>query len=248
MTKTVTPLCARAIRRPASPRPRAGCSTRSASRTRASTSSSRSNLPRLAALGVPLWVSVGGFSAADFALVCERLDEHDGGGDDRAQPLLSERGGGAGDRRRARHRRPLCDEQAALREALARDVGRRRVGSRGRGRGRRRPLPREHDPRARARSRHTRAQARTRSRRLLGACPAPDRPGVCPRLRRGGGPADPGHGRHRDRPGRAGLRGCRGERRRARDDPLLGPLGACPSARRACRNQPTENRSRIGQR
>lgn len=32
-------------------------------------------LPRLAELGVPLWVSVGGFSAADFALVCERLDE-----------------------------------------------------------------------------------------------------------------------------------------------------------------------------
>ena len=35
------------------------------------------NLPRLAALGVPIWVSVGGFSAADFAHMCERLDEHD---------------------------------------------------------------------------------------------------------------------------------------------------------------------------
>ena len=35
------------------------------------------NLPRLAALGLPIWVSVGGFSAADFAHVCERLDEHD---------------------------------------------------------------------------------------------------------------------------------------------------------------------------
>lgn len=31
-------------------------------------------LPALRALDVPLWVSVGGFSAADFALVCERLD------------------------------------------------------------------------------------------------------------------------------------------------------------------------------
>jgi dihydroorotate dehydrogenase (NAD+) catalytic subunit len=31
-------------------------------------------LPQLAALGVPVWVSVGGFSAADFAAVCERLD------------------------------------------------------------------------------------------------------------------------------------------------------------------------------
>jgi dihydroorotate dehydrogenase (NAD+) catalytic subunit len=37
----------------------------------------RESLPRLAALGVPLWVSVGGFSAADFRLVCERLDERD---------------------------------------------------------------------------------------------------------------------------------------------------------------------------
>jgi dihydroorotate dehydrogenase (NAD+) catalytic subunit len=32
-------------------------------------------LPRLRRLGVPLWVSVGGFSAADFASVCERLDD-----------------------------------------------------------------------------------------------------------------------------------------------------------------------------
>ena len=35
------------------------------------------NLPRLAALGVPIWVSVGGFSADDFAHMCERLDGHD---------------------------------------------------------------------------------------------------------------------------------------------------------------------------
>ena len=32
------------------------------------------HLPLLASLGVPLWVSVGGFSADDFALVCGRLD------------------------------------------------------------------------------------------------------------------------------------------------------------------------------
>jgi dihydroorotate dehydrogenase (NAD+) catalytic subunit len=31
--------------------------------------------PRLEALGVPIWVSVGGFSAHDYGLVCERLDE-----------------------------------------------------------------------------------------------------------------------------------------------------------------------------
>ena len=35
------------------------------------------NLPRLAQIGVPIWVSVGGFSAADYAAVCERLDERD---------------------------------------------------------------------------------------------------------------------------------------------------------------------------
>jgi dihydroorotate dehydrogenase (NAD+) catalytic subunit len=33
------------------------------------------SLPLLDALEVPLWVSVGGFSAADYALVCERLDD-----------------------------------------------------------------------------------------------------------------------------------------------------------------------------
>jgi dihydroorotate dehydrogenase (NAD+) catalytic subunit len=34
-------------------------------------------LPRLPALGVSLWVSVGGFSASDYRHVCERLDEHE---------------------------------------------------------------------------------------------------------------------------------------------------------------------------
>jgi dihydroorotate dehydrogenase (NAD+) catalytic subunit len=37
----------------------------------------RTHLPRLAELGIPLWVSVGGFSAADYAEVCARLDGHD---------------------------------------------------------------------------------------------------------------------------------------------------------------------------
>jgi dihydroorotate dehydrogenase (NAD+) catalytic subunit len=34
----------------------------------------RENLPQLAELGMPLWVSVGGFSAGDYAGICERLD------------------------------------------------------------------------------------------------------------------------------------------------------------------------------
>jgi dihydroorotate dehydrogenase (NAD+) catalytic subunit len=37
----------------------------------------REHLPRLAALGVPIWVSVGGFSAHDYEQVCAVLDESD---------------------------------------------------------------------------------------------------------------------------------------------------------------------------
>jgi dihydroorotate dehydrogenase (NAD+) catalytic subunit len=36
------------------------------------------HLPRLAELGVPLWVSVGGFSADDYAELCASLDGHAG--------------------------------------------------------------------------------------------------------------------------------------------------------------------------
>jgi dihydroorotate dehydrogenase (NAD+) catalytic subunit len=35
------------------------------------------NLPRLEALERPLWISIGGFSAADYASSCERLDDLD---------------------------------------------------------------------------------------------------------------------------------------------------------------------------
>jgi len=35
-------------------------------------------LPRLRELGVPLWVSVGGFSAPEYAEMCERLDAEEG--------------------------------------------------------------------------------------------------------------------------------------------------------------------------
>jgi dihydroorotate dehydrogenase (NAD+) catalytic subunit len=34
-------------------------------------------LPQLAELGIPIWVSVGGFSAQDYALLCAVLDERD---------------------------------------------------------------------------------------------------------------------------------------------------------------------------
>jgi dihydroorotate dehydrogenase (NAD+) catalytic subunit len=34
------------------------------------------NLPELGRLGVPIWVSVGGFAADDYAQICSRLDDH----------------------------------------------------------------------------------------------------------------------------------------------------------------------------
>ena len=34
-------------------------------------------LPKLAKLGVPIWVSVGGFEADDYAEICSRLDDHE---------------------------------------------------------------------------------------------------------------------------------------------------------------------------
>jgi dihydroorotate dehydrogenase (NAD+) catalytic subunit len=34
------------------------------------------NLPQLAKLGVPVWVSVGGFETDDYAEICSRLDDH----------------------------------------------------------------------------------------------------------------------------------------------------------------------------
>jgi dihydroorotate dehydrogenase (NAD+) catalytic subunit len=35
------------------------------------------NLPQLEKLGIPIWVSVGGFEADDFADLCSRLDDHE---------------------------------------------------------------------------------------------------------------------------------------------------------------------------
>ena len=55
-------------------------------------------LPRSAELGVPLWVSVGGFSAREYAETCARARRARRRRGDRAQPLLPERRRGAGDR------------------------------------------------------------------------------------------------------------------------------------------------------
>ena len=159
-------------------------------------------VPRLRELGIPIWVSVGGFSAADYA-DCLRAARRAGRGrHDRAEPVVPERRGGARDRGRARLRRPRGHAQAAVREALARDLGHRRVGARSRGRGRRRAVPDQHDPRPRDRLRDGAFEARPRPGRLLGTRASSHRARVRVRLQRGGRPADRRHGRDRNGPRR----------------------------------------------
>ena len=90
--------------------------------------------------------------------------------DDRAQPLVPERRGGAGNGRRARGGCARGHDQAAVREALACDAG--TSPSRARAvahAGSRRPVARQHDPGARDRPRDGTAEARARGRRLLRA-------------------------------------------------------------------------------
>ena len=172
------------------------------------------------------------------------------GGHDRAQPLVPERRGGTRDRRRSSSPPP------ALRRA------RRSTRSS-------RPRPGT-SPSPLARSRPRAPTASPSSTRSAVSRSIPSH--ATPKLARGpGGYSGPalrpialacvlacaeavdlpivGMGGIATGRRRAGLRGLRRERRRARDDPLLGPVGACPSARRARRNpRSTENRIRIGQR
>ena len=95
------------------------------------------HLPRLSALGVPIWVSVGGFRADDYAHVCARLDECDDVATielNLSCPNVEEAPETAAELVAAAR---SVTSEAPLREALARDVGHRRVGPRRR-RGRRR--------------------------------------------------------------------------------------------------------------
>ena len=147
------------------------CSTRSGSRTRASTACSRDKLPRLAELGVPLWVSVGGFAADDYAELCAALDE-------RREvtaielnlscPNVEEAPESAAEivaAARPQTGKPLYAKLSPAATDLAGDR------PRGPGRRRRRPLAREHDPRPRARRADAPADARARARAAT-----PDRP------------------------------------------------------------------------
>ena len=86
-------------------------------------------LPRLRELGLPIWVSVGGFSAREYAETCERLEDVAGR---RAQPLLPERRRGARERRGDRRRLPCGHRPPAVRQAFAGRLGHRRERPRGR--------------------------------------------------------------------------------------------------------------------
>ena len=95
-------------------------------------------------------------------------------------------------RRRPRRRRELvaaaraATDEAAVRQAVTRDLGHRALGARRRRRRCRRPLARQHDPRSRARPGDAPTAARPRRRRVLRPGAETDRPGVRPRVRDGG--------------------------------------------------------------
>ena len=187
-------------------------------------------LPQLRALNVPLWVSVGGFAAHEYAETCARLRRRD----DRVEPQLPERrrgtGVGCGDRRGV----PRGDRKPALRQGFAALVGHGGDGARGRGRGRRRRQPGQHAARRRARCASS-SEARARRRRLLGT-------GVeTGRARRGSRGAtrdrvaDRRHGRRVHRTRRARVDRVRRDARRARHGAVRRPGCARARARGARR-------------
>jgi dihydroorotate dehydrogenase (NAD+) catalytic subunit len=75
VTKTVTPLSREGNRPPRIAETEFGMLNSIGLQNPGIDAFARENLPQLVALGVPVWVSVGGFSARDYFEVCERLDE-----------------------------------------------------------------------------------------------------------------------------------------------------------------------------
>ena len=102
-----------------------------------------------------LWVSVGGFSAPDYAETCAAFEDVAAIELNLSCPNVDEAPEGAAEIVAA-----CRDGAAALREALAGSVGHRRSGAGGRGRRGRRALAREHAARARARRTDAPAAAR----------------------------------------------------------------------------------------
>ena len=189
-------------------------------------------LPRLRELGVPLWISVGGFSASEYAETCAALEDVEAIELNLSCPNVDEAPEGAAEivaACRAATSLPLYAKLSPAAWDIA-EVARAR-----RGRGRRRALAREHAARARARRADAPSEARPRHRRLLRSRPEAGRPGGGLRLLGGRRSADRRHGRsdHRARCARAD-RGRR-ERRRARHDSLLRPRCAGPDPVGTCR-------------
>ena len=206
-----------------------------------------STLPRLAALGLRVWVSVGGFSARGFRRDLRATRGSAGGRGAGAEPLVPERRGGAGVVGPDRRRVPVADDQAALREVVPGDVGYRRVGPRGRRRRGGRPVARQHPARDGARPGHAPADPRARVRRILGPRPETGRPRVRLCVRPRGRRADRRDGRRALRSGCArarggGRHGClpwhhpvRGSRRAGADSGRAGGRSRRPWVRRSAR-------------
>jgi dihydroorotate dehydrogenase (NAD+) catalytic subunit len=74
VTKTLTPLAREGNRPPRIAETETGMLNSIGLQNPGLDAFARESLPQLAELGVPLWVSVGGFSARDYAGICERLD------------------------------------------------------------------------------------------------------------------------------------------------------------------------------
>ena len=121
-------------------------------------------LPRLRELGVPLWISVGGFSASEYAETCAALEDVEAIELNLSCPNVDEAPEGAAEIVAACRAATTLPLYAKLSPA-AWDIA--RGGARGRGRRRRRALAREHAARARARRADAPAEARPRRRRLL---------------------------------------------------------------------------------
>jgi dihydroorotate dehydrogenase (NAD+) catalytic subunit len=157
------------------------------------------HLPRLTEIGVPIWVSVGGFSAADYATVCERLDDQDEvetielnlscpnveEAPETAAELVNAARAATGKTLYAKLSPATWDIAESARAVAA-------AGADG--------LSLVNTIRGLALDSRTATQARPWPGRLLRACVAPDCAGVRVRVRRSRRPDRRGHGRHRDRP------------------------------------------------
>ena len=128
------------------------------------------NLPRLRELGVPLWISVGGFSAYDYAETCARLEDRD----HRAQPVLPERRGSRTHGRMRSSPPAVRPRRCPFTRSSPRPTGTSpRSPARSSGR-RGRALAREHHPWPQAGRADAVAFSRSRPRRLLRPCAQAD--------------------------------------------------------------------------